>query len=169
MSTPSLVSGSKRRALWAGLLSCLTIIAPSISCSSRHYEEIVTTDARRASALPPQAEPITRNTNLPRRDPDLEAAGDRIGEVITYLESKKRDKLIRAGNALNAAENELLQLEHRTSGNAADQNRIRELLKELDVARRSMARNAPETVHQVSELNRQLDSLELETTQADNK
>jgi hypothetical protein len=163
MSARFLISRTGRAAQWAALSSCLFLLAATLSCSSRHYEEIVTTDARRVSALPPQAEPITRNTNLPRRDPDLEAAGDRIGEVITYLASKRRDKLTRAGTALTSAENDLLQLEHRTSGNAADQYRINELLKELDLARRSMARNAPETARELSELNKQLDSLELET------
>jgi hypothetical protein len=163
MSARFLISRTRRAAHWAALSSCLFLLAPTLSCSSRHYEETVTTDARRVSALPPQAEPITRNTNLPRRDPDLEAAGDRIGEVITYLESKRRDKLVRAASALTAAENELLQLERRTSKNAADQDRIQGLLKELDLARRSMARNAPETVRELSDLNKQLDSLELET------
>src|SRR3982751_5631281 len=66
------------------ILLCLCLLL-ACSCASRPVEEIVTTDASRASILPPGAQPVAREPDLPAQDPDIEVAGDRIAEAMTYL------------------------------------------------------------------------------------
>src|SRR5256885_3209480 len=92
---------SGRLSVIACVLICLACV--SHGCASRPVEETVTTDAGRASALPAGAKPITREANLPKRDPDIETAGDRIAAAITYLNMRKRERRDDALHALSQA------------------------------------------------------------------
>jgi hypothetical protein len=133
------------------------------SCASRPVEEIVTTDAGRVSALPTAGEPLIKEANLPTRDADLEAAGDRIGEAITYLDSRRRDRHDLAIGALGKAEAALLRLEHNLPNSGSDQSNLQGILRDLRNAKIATQRSAPDASRQLTVLNKRLDSLELET------
>jgi hypothetical protein len=141
------------------LFAILSIAASG--CSTRPVEEIVTTDASRVSAIPPGGEPVTKEPNLPDRDPDLEEAGDRIGEAITYLDSHRRDKWDAAERALNDAQISLIKIRREGLWEDADLAKIEGLLKELDTSMRAVSHNAPDASRHLAELSKRLDNLEL--------
>ena len=66
------------------------------ACGSAPVEETVTLDADRLSALPAKAPTVAVTPQLPARDEDIEAAGDRIAEAITSL-SRRRGQSRRTG------------------------------------------------------------------------
>jgi hypothetical protein len=146
------------------LFAILCIVA--VGCSTHPVEEIVTTDASRVSAIPPGAEPVTKEANLPDRDPDLEEAGDRIGEAITYLDSHRRDKWDAAGRALNDAQNSLTKIQREGLWEGADLAKIEGLLKELDSSMRAVSHNSPDAAKHLTELSKRLDNLELAPARA---
>ena len=133
----------------------------AVGCSTRPVEEIVTTDAGRVSALPASAELVTKEPNLPDRDPDLEEAGDRIGEAITYLDSHRRDKWDAAERALSDAQNSLNKIQREGLWDDADLAKIEGLLKELDTSMRAVSHNASDASKHLAELSKRLDNLEL--------
>lgn len=143
-----------------GLAICLLFALLAASCSSRPVEEIVTTDARRVSALP-AGEPVTKEANLPKRDPDLEEAGDRIGEAMTYLQSRRRDKGEAAIRALNQAQISLVRLQRESGETEPSQTQLRELLKDLDSSVRAISKNAPDASRHLADLSKRIDSLEI--------
>src|SRR5215208_6564997 len=88
----SVKEGWRHGLLFSALLAPGGALLMTLSaCSSHPVEEIVTTDASRSSALPPGAQAVAKEPDLPARDADIEAAGDRIAEAITYLGSKRRE------------------------------------------------------------------------------
>jgi hypothetical protein len=145
-------------------LACLAALSLFLtSCSSRPVEMTVTTDASRSSALPPGAEPLAISPNLPARDENIEAAGDRIAEAITYLNTRQRDRRERALRALVQAEvvmNRALRARPRGS---ELRTALHAALKDLDSAQRSLQHSAPDavTLKQLAALNKSLDSLEV--------
>ena len=89
------------------VLICSLLLVTLPACSSSPVVEIVTTDASRESALPPGAQPIAVEPDLPAPDPDIETAGDRIAEAITYLNARRSNRRELALRALNQAETSL--------------------------------------------------------------
>ncbi len=143
----------------APLLSLFAALLLSLSsCSSRPVVEIVTTDASRSSALPPGAQPVAKEPNLPARDADIEAAGDRIAEAITYLSSKRREAALRALSQSETALNRALRAHARDNRISAS---LRSTLKDLDVAERSIQRGSLDATKQLAAINRNLDGLDL--------
>jgi hypothetical protein len=97
--------------------------------------------------------------DLPAPDPDIETAGDRIAEAITYLNTRRRDRREVALRALNQAET---SINHALRAGAhADnvRNALHASLKELDTAEHAVQRNAPDAVKQLTALNKHLDGI----------
>lgn len=147
--------------VWGALALCavflfgLTISA----CLSHPVEETVTTDVSRSSAVPPGTPPKEFNTNLPQKDADIEAAGDRIAEAITRLNSRHRERREAALRALNQAEAALNRAQRSKAADTQSYAAIRSALKDLDAAERAVQRGAPDAVKQLAALNRSLDDL----------
>jgi ribosomal protein S20 len=135
------------------------------SCTSQPVEETVTTDASRSSALPPGAEPVAIEPDLPVRDENIEAAGDRIAEAITYLNTRQRDRREKALNALNQAEVVMNRALRAKPRNAQVHSALRAALKDLDAAQRAIQRGTTDTAaKQLAILNKSLDNLDLQQT-----
>jgi len=143
------------------LLACLVVCAACVSlgCASHPVEETVTTDAGRASALPAGAKPVTREANLPKRDPDIETAGDRIAAAITYLNMRKRERREDALHALSQASVALNRALHNRTEDDAARNSLHDALKNLEAAERAVQRNSTDATRQLSTLNKSLDNL----------
>lgn len=141
------------------LLSILLVFL-ICGCSSHPVVETVTTDAGREGALPPNAQPRAIDTNLPARDPDIEAAGDHIAEAITYLNTRRRDRREVALRALNQAESTINHALR--TGNHAEHVRtiLHTTLKDLDFAEHAVQRSAPDAVKQLATINKNLDELD---------
>lgn len=148
--------------------SALFLVLSFSSCTTRPVEETVTTDASRSSALPPDAEPVARAPNLPERDENIEAAGDRIAEAITYLNTRGRDRREKALNALNQAEvvmNRALRARQRSP---QVHSALRAALRDLDAAERSIQRGTTDAAaKQLAILNKSLDNLDLQQPNSD--
>lgn len=159
-------SGSRARARCSRSLSLVLLFAALLlslsSCSSRPVVEIVTTDASRSSALPPGAQPVAKEPNLPTRDADIEAAGDRIAEAITYLSSKRKEAALRALGQSETALNRALRAHARDNRISSS---LRSTLKDLDVAERSIQRGSQDAAKQLATINRNLDGLDLNQEQ----
>jgi hypothetical protein len=150
---------AKAREHGFGALLCSLLLIMLSACSSAPVVEVVTTDASRESALPPGAEPTAVEPNLPAPEPDIEAAGDRIAEAITYLNTRRNNRRELALRALNQAEtliNHFLK-----NGSPADnvRNALHASLKELDSAEHAVQRSAPDAVKQLAILNKHLDAI----------
>jgi hypothetical protein len=133
------------------------------SCSSRPVVEIVTTDASRSSSLPPGAQPVAKEPNLPARDADIEAAGDRIAEAITYLNSKRREAALRALGQSETALNRALRAHARDNRISLS---LRSTLKDLDSVERSIQHGSQDAAKQLATINRNLDALDLQRSEA---
>jgi hypothetical protein len=142
------------------LLLSVSFILLLAACSSHPVVETVTTDAGRESALPKDAQPIAKETNLPARDPDIEAIGDHIAEAITYLNTRRRDRREIALRALNLAET---RINHALrDGNHAENVRtvLHSTLKDLDFAEHAVQRNSPDAIKQLAVINKNLDGID---------
>ena len=149
-------------ALSKSLALALCLLLPAIfniACSSAPVVEVVTTDATRESALPAGAQPIALEPDLPAPDPDIEAAGDRIAEAITYLNTRRRERREVALRALGRAETALNHALRSNSHTDDTRNALHSALKDLDVAERAVQRNAPEAIRQLTTLNKKLDGI----------
>jgi ribosomal protein S20 len=148
------------------VLCCgLWLLINLASCTSHPVEETVTTDASRSSALPPGAEPVAIAPDLPERDENIEAAGDRIAEAITYLNTRQRDRREKALNALNQAEVVMNRALRAKPRNAQIHSALRAALKDLDAAQRAIQRGTTDTAaKQLATLNKSLDNLDLRQT-----
>ncbi len=134
----------------------------SASCASRPVEEIVTTDASRSSVLPPGAQPIAHEPDLPARDADIEIAGDRIAEAMTYLNSRRRDRRDAALHALGQAEAAINRALHaRAHDDDAGRAALRGILRDLDTAERAVQHGANDAARQLATLDKTLDNLNL--------
>lgn len=140
-------------------LLCSLLLVTLTACSSSPVVEVVTTDARRESALPPDAQPIAVEPDLPAPDPDIETAGDRIAEAITYLNTRRRDRREVALRALNQAETSINHALRNNTHTDNYRNALHASLKELDSAEHSVLRNAPDAVRQLTLLNKHLDGI----------
>jgi hypothetical protein len=129
------------------------------ACSSSPVVEIVTTDASRESALPPDAQPTAVEPDLPASDPDIETAGDRIAEAITYLNTRRTNRRELALRALNQAETSLNHALRNGSPTDNARNALHASLKELDSAEHAVQRSAPDAVKQLTILNKHLDAI----------
>ena len=139
------------------LLICISVPLILYGCSSRPVVETVTTDAGRASALPAGARPFAREPDLPGRDPEMEAAGDRIAEAVTYLNSRRRDRREVALRALNQAEATLNHALKNGTHNETVTTAIHSILKDLDSAERAVQRSAPDAMRQLTAINKSVD------------
>jgi hypothetical protein len=121
--------------------------------------EIVTTDASRESALPPGAQPIAVEPDLPAPDPDIETAGDRIAEAITYLNTRRSNRRELALRALNQAETSINHALRNGTHAETVRNALHASLRELDSAEHAVQRSAPDVVKQLAVLNKHLDAI----------
>jgi hypothetical protein len=144
------------RRLLSLCFSISLILSLSTSCATRYAEEIVTTDASRSSAIPPGAEPIAIAPSLPTRDPDIEVAGDRIGEAITHLRARQREAAL---HALNQAEIAMNRALHARPGEDQTHIALRTALKDLEIAERAVQHSAPNASSQLVALNKTIDNL----------
>lgn len=144
-----------------GLLLLFSILSLFMfpACSSSPVVETVTTDAGRESALPPGAKPFAKDPDLPAPDPDIETAGDRIAEAITYLNTRRRDRREVALRALNRAETSINHALRSNSHGENVRNALHAALKDLDSAERAVQHNAPEAVKQLASINKNLDKI----------
>jgi hypothetical protein len=140
-------------------LLCVSIFLTLSGCSSAPIVETVTTDAGRASALPAGAQPVAIEPNLPARDPDIEAAGDRIAEAITYLNTHRKDRREVALRALNQAETTLTRALRNGTQTESVRTALRTTLKDLDSAEHAVQRNAPDAIKQMTSINKNLDTI----------
>jgi len=147
------------RAQRLGALMCSLLLVTFSACSSAPVVEVVTTDASRESALPPGAQPIAVEPDLPAPDPDIETAGDRIAEAITYLNTRRSNRRELALRALNQAETSLNHALKNGSQTDNVRNALHASLKELDSAEHAVQRNAPDAAKQLSILNKHLDTI----------
>jgi len=132
------------------------------ACASHPVEEIVTTDAGRASVVPPGAQPVAHQPDLPTRDADIEIAGDRIAEAMTYLNSRRRDRHDIALRALNQAEAAINRALHaRAHEDESSRTALRAILRDLDTAERAVQRGANDAARQLAALDKTLDNLNL--------
>lgn len=150
-----MVSGTRGLAV----LLCASLIFVLSGCSSAPIVETVTTDAGRASALPAGAQPVAIEPNLPARDPDIEAAGDRIAEAITYLNTHRKDRREVALRALNQAETTLSRALRNGTQAESVRTALRTTLKDLDSAEHAVQRNAPDAIKQLTAINKNLDTI----------
>jgi hypothetical protein len=141
------------------VLLCVSLIFTLSGCSSAPIVETVTTDAGRASALPAGAQPVAIEPNLPARDPDIEAAGDRIAEAITYLNTRRKDRREVALRALNQAEATLTRSLRNGTQAESVRTALRTTLKDLDSAEHAVQRNAPDAIKQMTAINKSLDTI----------
>jgi ribosomal protein S20 len=141
------------------VLLCVSLIFTLSGCSSAPIVETVTTDAGRASALPAGAQPVAIEPNLPARDPDIEAAGDRIAEAITYLNTHRKDRREVALRALNQAEATLTRSLRNGTQAESVRTALRTTLKDLDSAEHAVQRNAPDAIKQMTAINKSLDTI----------
>jgi hypothetical protein len=153
---------SRKAATLFPLLILYALLSALSSCTARHVEETVTTDAHRSSALPVKAEtPITAQPNLPARDPDIEAAGDRVAEAFTYLNTHHREAALRALMQAEAPLNRAMQ----RAKSSSEQSRVKmhQVLRDYEMAERALQRNAPDAGKQLAMLDKTLDRLDLDT------
>jgi uncharacterized lipoprotein len=149
----SFTSGAALAALCLALAACST--TPPV-------EETVTVDASRLSALPTQAVAVT--PQLPARDPDIEAAGDRIAEAITSLSKRRSPGAARpnaaALRALEQAEAALTRALRDKPHDEPVREALRSALRELNATERTIQRNAySDAVRDLTALNKRLDTL----------
>jgi len=156
-----MIHGRENRKSVKLLLLLFSILITIIfsACTSSPVVETVTTDAGRESALPPGAKPIAVDPKLPAPDPDIETAGDRIAEAITYLNTRRRDRREAALRALNRAETSINHALHSNSHDENVRNALHVALKDLDSAERAVQHNAPEAVKQLASINKNLDKI----------
>lgn len=133
------------------------------ACASKHVEEVVTTDANRSSALPAGAEPIAIAPDLPERDENIEAAGDRIAEAITHLKTGRIGRREAALSALSKAETHMNNALRARPGDDEARTALRAILKDLDAAQRTLQRGVSDAAaaRQLAALNKSIDSLVL--------
>ena len=141
------------------LLACLTLAA----CNSSPVEETVTLDASRLSALPAQA--VAATPQLPARDEDIEAAGDRIAEAITSLSKRRgstsaRPTTAAAQRALDGAEAALTRALRDKPHDEPVREALRAALRELNTAERTIQRgNYTDAIRDLTALDKKLDTL----------
>ncbi|MDT4954330.1 MAG: hypothetical protein QOJ02_2468 [Acidobacteriota bacterium] len=140
-------------------LLCASFTVTLSGCSSPPIVETVTTDAGRASALPAGAQPVAIEPNLPAPDPDIEAAGDRIAEAITYLNTRRRDRREVALRALNQAEATISHALRNGTQAESVRTALHTTLKDLDSAEHAVQRNAPDATRQLTAINKTLDGI----------
>jgi hypothetical protein len=145
-------------------LAVIALLPSGLSCSNRPSEIIVTTDSARTSTIPTEAIPVSAEPNLPSRNPDLEAAGDKIAEAIVYLNSRKKEHrevahvLEQAGLLISHAEQNS-EGEHR--------QKLHEINEYLDSISKGMHRSTADTSKQLALLNKQIDAFQ-DTVDSDN-
>lgn len=146
-----------RREHLAAFCIGISLVCGQSSCAKPYVEETVTTDASRSSAIPPGAEAVAIAPTLPTRDPDIEAAGDRIAEAITYLNSRRREAALHALNQAEAAVNRAL---HARASEDPAHTTLHNALKDLDTAERALTRGAPDASKQLKALNKAIDNMQ---------
>ncbi|MDT5060232.1 MAG: hypothetical protein QOH63_691 [Acidobacteriota bacterium] len=140
-------------------LLCASLMVTLSGCSTPPIVETVTTDAGRVSALPAGAQPVAIEPNLPAPDPDIEAAGDRIAEAITYLNTRRRDRREVALRALNQAEATISHALRNGTQAESVRTALHTTLKDLDSAEHAVQRNAPDATRQLTAINKNLDGI----------
>ncbi len=146
-----------RTRLACALFACLMLAA----CGSSPVEETVTVDASRLSALPAQGVAVA--PQLPARDEDIEAAGDRIAEAITSLSKRRGTTPARPASAQRALEQAEAALTRALRDKPHDEpvrDALRAALRELNTAQRTIQRGTyADAIRDLTALNKKLDTL----------
>jgi hypothetical protein len=142
------------------LLACLALAAGG----STPVEETVTLDANQLSALPAKAQTVALTPQLPTRDADIEAAGDRIAEAITSLSKRRGTTTARnttaALHALDQASAALARALHDKPHDEPVREALRSAIRDLNTAEQNIRRNASaDATRDLNTLNKKLDTL----------
>jgi hypothetical protein len=145
-------------------LSLLLVCLACAACGSAPVEETVTLDADRLSALPAKAPTVAVTPQLPTRDEDIEAAGDRIAEAITSLSRRRGPPTTRnataALRALEQAEAALTRALHDKPHDEPVRDALRAALRDLTNAEQTIRRNDFAAAgRDLNTLNKKLDTL----------
>lgn len=154
-------SGARRAFAWCALLALACVLLVYAAGRARRAPpvvETVTTPARTAAALPTPS-PAYFTTRLPRRDAEVELAGDRIAEVEVYL--KKRQGAAALAALARARRATARALEARRHEGGAHADALLSTLKGLDSVQRAIERGAFDDAHrQLVALDRGLDGID---------
>lgn len=144
---------------WCGLLALACVLLVYAAARARRTPpvvETVTTPARTAAALPTPS-PVYFTPQLPRRDAEVELAGDRIAEVEVYL--KKRQSAAALAALTRARRATARALEERQH-NGAHAEALLSTLKGLDSVQRAIEHGSfDEAQRQLVVLDRGLDGI----------
>jgi hypothetical protein len=117
--------------------------------------ETVTTGVAPAASASPRATPVVYAAQLPKRDAEVEALGDRVAEAAVYLKKRQRAQVLAAlAKARRAAARALEARRQRGAGDDA----LASVPHELDEAERAVERGEYEGARRrLLALNRGLD------------
>jgi hypothetical protein len=153
------MSRGRRAFAWCALLALACVLLVYAAARARRASpvvETVTTHARPAAA-PPTPSPVYFTPQLPRRDAEVEHAGDSIAEVEVYL--KKRQSAAALAALTRARRATARALEARQHG-GAHTDALLSTLKGLDSVQRAIERGAFDDAHrQLVALDRGLDGI----------
>lgn len=154
-----------RELTFAFLCSVLVIFAGYLSCASRTaVEETVTTGHAAPNST---STPIIIPPQLPPHDANIEAAGDRVAEAITLLDTtvnKKRannsQTITRAQRAISQAGVSITRALRNPSRNQHLDAPLQDALKNLNTIERNIARGSyDDAIRDLKSLDKKLDDL----------
>ena len=150
----------RRVFVWCAAFALACVVLVYAAVRARHEPpvvETVTTPARAAAALPTPS-PVYFTPQLPRRDAEVELAGDRIAEVEVYLKKRQSAAALAALARARRATARALEA-RRQEGAHADA--LLSTLKGLDSVQRAIERGAFDDAHrQLVALDRGLDGID---------
>lgn len=150
----------RRAFAWCALLALACVMLVYAAARARRAPpvvETVTTPARPAAALPTPS-PAYFTTRLPRRDAEVELAGDRIAEVEVYLKKRQGAAALAALTRARRATARALEARHHEGAQA---DALLSTLKGLDSVQRAIERGAfDDAQRQLVALDRGLDGID---------
>jgi hypothetical protein len=151
--------------VFCAVLICV-MLATHLSCASRPpIEETVTTGGGVPNS---SSTPVVLKPELPPRDTNIEAAGDRVAEAITLLSQTKRrgtaQTTAHAQRAVNQASASLSRALRNPSRNKNIDPHLQDALRNLNLIERSIARGSVEdALRDLKTLDKRLDDLSVES------
>jgi hypothetical protein len=103
------------------------------------------------------AKPISVQPNLPTRNPDLEAAGDKIAEAIVYLNSRRKEHR-EVAHVLDQAGVLIAHAEQNSDGE--HRRKLHEINDGIASISKGMHRSTADTAKQLAVINRQIDAIQ---------
>jgi hypothetical protein len=142
-----------------GIIIFIASLPMGLSCTNRPSEIIVTTDAAHSSTIPVGAKPVSLQPNLPTRNPDLEAAGDKIAEAIVYLNSRRKDRR-EVAHVLDQAGVLIARAEQHSE--ARHRQKLHEISDNIASISKGLHRSIGDTTKQLAMINHQIDTIQEE-------